>query len=159
MTADSGIPPSRSTHPQPAPLHQLNRHERKPRILRGFVFGFAYLPMPEPGPVGVSVDPLGEAPAPIVLPEGFKLVFGPVAVGRAVLPVVPLVIDEPAVVPLGAGLPTAELPAAGLLPVWARANVLDNARAEASAMVDILMMFLSGISGKDKSRGNFMFPI
>jgi len=70
MTADSGIPPSRSTHPQPAPLHQLNRHERKPRILRGFVFGFAYLPMPEPGPVGVSVDPLGEAPAPIVLPEG-----------------------------------------------------------------------------------------
>jgi hypothetical protein len=30
-----------------------------------------YLLRPEPEPRGVSVDPLGEGPAPIVLPDGF----------------------------------------------------------------------------------------
>ena len=30
-----------------------------------------YLLRPEPGPVGVNVDPLGEGLAPTVLPDGF----------------------------------------------------------------------------------------
>jgi hypothetical protein len=106
---------------------------------------FAYLPvlMPEPGPLGVSVDPLGEAPAPTVLPDGFILLFGPVAgaVERAVLPVVPPLADG-LVVPLAAGLLTEE-PAPTLVPVCATANVLDSARAEASAMVESFMVVSS----------------
>jgi hypothetical protein len=112
--------------------------------------------------VGVSVDPLGEVPAPIVLPDGFMLELGPVDVERAgfpaVLPVVlPPLIDEPVVVPPAAGLPTAELPLAEPLPLWANANVLESARTEASAMVEILMVVSSLACPGNKSRRGFMF--
>jgi hypothetical protein len=93
----------------------------------------------------VSVDPLGEAPAPTVLPDGFMVLLGPVTgdVERlpvpAVLPVVLPFIDEPVVVPLAAGPPAAEPPPAEPAPVCASANVLDSARAVASAIVETFM--------------------
>jgi hypothetical protein len=120
---------------------------RKPRISRGFLYilYIAYLLRPEPGPVGASVDPLGEAPAPMVFPDGFLVVFGPVTDERAappvpvVLPVVPL-IDEPVVEPLAAAPPAAE-PAPDEPPLLcASANVLESARAVASAIVEIFMV-------------------
>jgi len=117
--------------------------------------------MPEPGPLGVSVDPLGEAPAPTVLPDGFILLFGPVAgaVERAVLPVVPLLIDEPVAVPPAAGLPTAEVPPAEPLPLWASANVLDSARAVASVMVESFMVVSSLACRGNKAQRRVLFRI
>ena len=100
---------------------------------------------PEPGPVGASVDPLGEVPAPTVLPDGFLVVVGPVAAERAAfpvpaaLPVVPF-IDEPVVPPVVALPPVAE-PAPDEPPLLcASANVLVSARAVASAIVEIFMV-------------------
>jgi len=98
--------------------------------------------------VGVSVDPLGEGLAPMVLPEGFNRVLGPI--GRAalalptVLPEVPPLIDEPVVTlpPVAAGPPMAELPLAEPLIPCANANVLESARTEASAKVEIFMIDL-----------------
>ena len=107
----------------------------------------AYLLIPEPGPVGVSVDPLGEEPAPMVLPDGFVVVVEPGAVERdalepvVVLPEVPMPVpltDEPALAPPAAP-PPAEPPAEPPL-LCASAKVLDNARAVASAMVEIFMV-------------------
>jgi hypothetical protein len=102
---------------------------------------------PEPGPVGVSVDPLGEGRAPIVLPEGFMvgfrlllLVVAPVAGGPAVLPVVIPFIDELDVGPLAAGPALLVPPAEPPLPTCARANVLDSASAPANAMVISFMV-------------------
>ncbi len=69
--------------------------KKGPRISRGPFY--LYLPIPELGPVGVSVDPLGEALGPSVLPDGLWVLFGlagPLADEPAVLPVVP-VVDEP----------------------------------------------------------------
>jgi hypothetical protein len=51
----------------------------------------AYLPRPEPGPVGVKVDPLGEPLGASVFPDGFMVVLEP--------PVAPLV--RPTVEPGG----------------------------------------------------------
>jgi hypothetical protein len=99
--------------------------------------------MPEPGPVGVSVDPLGEEPAPMVLPDGFVVVVEPGAVERdalepvVVLPEVPMPVpltDEPVLAP-----PEAEPPAEPPL-LCASANVLVNARAAASAIVETFMV-------------------
>ncbi|WP_167558630.1 hypothetical protein [Bradyrhizobium canariense] len=99
----------------------------------------AYLLRPEPGPVGVSVDPLGDALGPSVFPDGFIVLFGPPAEAPLVfpMPVVPPVVlpftDEPVVIPLDVE-PPAEVPAE--LPVpWANANVLESAKAVAKAMV------------------------
>jgi hypothetical protein len=125
----------------------------------------AYLLRPEPGPVGVSVEPLGEAPAPMVVPDGF-MVFGPVGVERAepvALPVVVPLTDEPAgavvVVPLVAAPPEAEPAPAEPPLLCASANVLDSASAVASAIVETFMAaFLSAMS-MNKSRRGFMFPL
>jgi hypothetical protein len=110
---------------------------KKPRISRG-PFLFLYLPIPEPGPVGVSVDPLGEALGPSVLPEGLWVLLGPagaVVVEPAVLPVVP-VVDEPVVVPV----PVAELPPAEPVPLCASAKVAESANAAANAIVVSFMI-------------------
>jgi hypothetical protein len=64
--------------------------------------------VPEPGPVGVNVEPLGEEFGPSVLPEGLAVSFGLLTIPE--LPVVRF-IEEPVVV-----LPVAEPPAAGLPP-------------------------------------------
>jgi hypothetical protein len=92
--------------------------------------------MPEPGPVGVKVEPLGEAFGPSVLPEGLAVLFGlwiaPPAPG---LPVVVPLIEEPVVVPLPAEPPAVELPPAEPPPLCASANVPESAKAVASAIV------------------------
>src|SRR3981081_1725294 len=64
---------------------------KKPRVARGSLF---YLRSPEPGPVGVNVDPLGERLGMRVFPEAF------LALLVAVEPVVPVTLpvvftDEP----------------------------------------------------------------
>jgi hypothetical protein len=53
--------------------------------MRGFLF---YLLRPDPEPVGVSVEPLGEALGPRVFPDGLWVLFGEVTVVPA-LPVAP----------------------------------------------------------------------
>jgi len=106
----------------------------------------AYLLIPEPGPVGVSVDPLGEEPAPMVLPDGFVVVVEPGAVERdapepVVVPAVPMPVpltDEPVLAPPAAP-PEAEPPAEPP-PLCASAKVLVSARAVASAIVEIFMV-------------------
>jgi hypothetical protein len=142
-------------------MPRIVRHDKAPQPA-GLCLIFAYLPvpMPEPGPLGVSVDPLGEAPAPTELPDGFILLFGPVAgaVERAVLPVVPPLTDG-LVVPLAAGLPTEEPAPAEPVPLCASANVLDSARAEASAMVESFMVVSSLACRKNKSQRRLMFRI
>jgi len=126
---------------------------------------------PEPGPVGVSVDPLGEAPAPIVLPEGFMVLFGPVAVEPAApvpMPVVPVpvalpglvpLMDEPEVVPLVAAPPEAEPAPAEPPLLCASANVLDSASAVASAIVETFMAASLSAMSLNKSRPGVMFRI
>jgi hypothetical protein len=84
--------------------------------------------------VGVNVDPLGEPLGISVFPEAF---LGPLGAIEPVLPdpvlpdpVIPdpvVFIDEPVVVPL--------IPVVGLPVVCASANVLESARAVASAIV------------------------
>jgi hypothetical protein len=105
---------------------------------------FLYLPIPEPGPVGVSVDPLGEALGPSVLPDGLWVLFGlagAVAVDPAVLPVV----GEPVVVPV----PVAELPPAEPVPLCASAKVPESANAAANAIVVSLMIDSLALLTKD----------
>jgi hypothetical protein len=94
-----------------------------------------YLLVPEPGPVGVNVEPLGEEFGPSVLPEGLAVLFGLLMVPPAPeLPVVVPFIEEPVVVPLAAEPPAVELPPAEP-PLCASANVLESAKAVASAIV------------------------
>jgi hypothetical protein len=91
--------------------------------------------VPEPGPVGVNVEPLGDEFGPSVLPEGLAVLFGLLMVPPAPeLPVVIPFIEEPVVVPLAAGLPAVELPPVEP-PLCASANVLVSAKAVASAIV------------------------
>jgi hypothetical protein len=108
-----------------------------------------HLPVPDPGPVGPNVDPLGDALGPSVLPDGLWVLFGfmmagPLVVEPAVLPVVVPFIDDPVLVPLAAGLPAVELPPAEPVPaeplLCASANVLERANAVASAIVVSLMI-------------------
>jgi hypothetical protein len=98
-----------------------------------------YLLVPEPGPVGVNVEPLGEEFGPSVLPEGLAVLFGLVTAPPAPeLPVVVPFLEEPVVVPLAAEPPAVELPPAEPLeepPLCASANVLESAKAVASAIV------------------------
>jgi hypothetical protein len=107
-----------------------------------------YLLRPEPGPVGVNVDPLGEELGPIVVPDGLPGLFGTKAglfvVEPGALPVViPFVVDEPGVVPLVAGAPVLVLPPAEPLPVCASANVLDRTKAPVNAIVASFMVVSS----------------
>jgi hypothetical protein len=105
------------------------------RCLRGFLF---YLLRPEPGPVGASVEPLGEALGPRVFPDGLWVLFGEVTEAPA-FPVVLPFIDEPIELPLAAEPPAAELPPAVLPaeapPACASAKVLESAKAVANAIV------------------------
>lgn len=89
---------------------------------------------PEPEPVGVSVDPLGEALGPSVFPDGLWVLFGEVT-GAVAAPVVVPLVEEPLVVLPAAGLPAAELPPVEPPPLCASANVLESERAVASAIV------------------------
>jgi hypothetical protein len=94
--------------------------------------------VPEPGPVGVNVEPLGEAFGPSVLPEGLAVLFGFVTAPPVPeLPVVVRFIEEPLVVPLAVEPPAVELPPAEPPedPLCANANVLESAKAVASAIV------------------------
>ena len=104
-----------------------------------------HLPVPDPGPVGPNVDPLGDALGPSVLPDGLWVLFGfmmtgPLVVEPAVLPVVVPFIDDPVLVPLAAGLPAVELPPAEPALLCANANVLERANAVASAIVVSFMI-------------------
>jgi hypothetical protein len=97
--------------------------------------GTCYLLVPEPGPVGVNVEPLGEEFGPSVLPEGLAVLVGLLTVPPAPeLPVVVPLMEEPVVVPLAAEPPAVELPPAEP-PLCASANVLERAKAVASAIV------------------------
>jgi len=93
-----------------------------------------YLRSPEPGPVGVNVDPLGERLGMRVFPEAFLALLG------AVEPVVPVTLpmvftDEPVPVPL--------IPVVGTPVVCASANVLESAKVVASAIVVSFISFPS----------------
>ena len=116
-----------------------------------------YLLRPEPGPVGVRVDPLGEALGARLFPDGFMLVLpfgevGPVVEGDLVpIPTVP-----PAPVPL-IDEPVAALPAAPEVEpavepplLCAKASVLDSAKAPASAIVVNFMMFSFGLTTREQ---------
>ena len=112
--------------------------------MRGSLLFFSnYLPRPEPGPRGVSVDPLGEAFGASVFPDGFIVLFGlvlgePLEPAEPVaLPVVPLFVDEPIVDPVAEVPPAEEPPPAAppAPPPCASANVLESANAIASAIV------------------------
>jgi hypothetical protein len=99
----------------------------------------SYLARPEPGPVGVKVDPLGEPLGASVLPEGFMVLLGPVVVPRLAEPVVPPVglplVDGPLVVPPAAEPPPETPPAEPPPLVCANAKVLVSASAPANAIV------------------------
>lgn len=119
-------------------------------------WGFpSYRPVPEPGPVGVRVDPLGEEPAPSVLPDGFVLVEGPFA-DPGVLPeelptplmVLPLEPVVPPAPPLAPAAPPAAPPAPP--PACASANVLVRASAPANASVDSFMIISSWVLVREK---------
>ena len=102
--------------------------------------------MPEPGPVGVNVEPLGEAFGPSVLPEGLAVLFGLVTAPPVPeLPVVVPFTEEPVVVPLAAEPPAVELPPAEDPPLCASASVLESAKAVASAIVvSFIVVSLAG---------------
>jgi hypothetical protein len=102
---------------------------------------FLYLRVPDPGPVGVRVEPLGEAFGPSVLPDGLMVLF-PTPPGAGLAVVLPFT-EEPVVMPLAAGPPAAELPPAELPTepppappaLCASANVLESAKTVASSIV------------------------
>jgi hypothetical protein len=138
-------------HPLSVILPGSRRQKKAPR--RGAFSGedrLSYLLMPEPGPVGVSVDPLGEEPAPMVLPDGFVVVVEPGAVERdapepVVVPAVPIPVpvpltDEPVPAPPAAPPEAEPAPPAPPPPLCASAKVLVSARAVASAIVEIFMV-------------------
>jgi hypothetical protein len=107
--------------------------------MRGFLF---YLPRPEPEPIGVSVEPLGEALGPRVFPDGLWVLFGEVTVVPAFPVVVPF-IDEPVALPVAAEPPAAGLPPA-VAPACASAKVPESANAVANAIVLIFMLVFLG---------------
>src|ERR1700675_3768824 len=105
--------------------------------MQGFFF---FLLRPEPEPVGVSVEPLGEALGPRVFPDGLWVLFGEVTVAPAFPVVVPF-IDEPVALPVAAEPPAAGEPPVGPaadpppLCASASAKVLESASAVANAIV------------------------
>jgi hypothetical protein len=119
--------------------------------------------MPEPGPVGVSVDPLGEALGPSVLPDGLWVevgpVAGPVVVDPAVLPVVVPFVDEPVVLPVAAGAPAEELPLAEPMPLCATANEAVSANAAANAVVANFIVVSLVLLTKDDSPSTPSVPL
>jgi hypothetical protein len=117
--------------------------------------------MPEPGPVGVRVDPLGEPLGASVFPDGFVVVLGMLLVPRAWPTVEPggfaisfPFTDEPVVVPV-AEPPVLE-PAPEVPPplLCASAKVLESASAPANAIVmSFMVASLVGDQGKTGAGG------
>ncbi len=119
---------------------------KKPRASEAFLFSYpfklpSYLARPEPGPVGVKVDPLGELLGANELPEGFMVLLEPpVAMPLVAEPVVPPVglplMDEPVVLP-PMEEPPPETPPAEPPPLvlCASAKVLVSASAPANTIV------------------------
>ncbi|MDB5501944.1 MAG: hypothetical protein JWR89_1846 [Tardiphaga sp.] len=102
----------------------------------------------EPEPVGAIVEPLGEVPAPMVLPEGFIELLAPLFTAPDVpAPEVP----EPVVPAVAPELDPAVPPEAPALPL-ACAKASDEVRvsAEANTMVEIFMSILQ-VADPDKS--------
>jgi hypothetical protein len=104
----------------------INASMKMPTPVASRGTSFYYLRSPEPGPVGVNVDPLGERLGRRVFPEAFLALVGAV---EPVVPDMPPVVftDEPVVLPLISGM--------GVPVVCASANVLESAKAVASAIV------------------------
>ena len=98
---------------------------------------------PEPAPVGASVEPLGEAFGPRVLPDGLWVLFGEVVEAPDAPVAVPFAV-EPVELPVAADPPAAEVPPEAPLeeapPACASAKVLERAKAVASAIVVSLMV-------------------
>ena len=90
---------------------------------------------PEPGPVGVNVEPLGEEPGARPFPDGFLALLVPI-LEFAPLPVVAELVLAPGFA--GTGLPTAGAA------VCANANVPESANAVASAIVVSFMVVSLG---------------
>jgi hypothetical protein len=105
----------------------------------------SYLLVPEPAPVGVMVEPLGDAFGLRSLPLGLRGLVLFIPAEPDVPPVVLPFIDEPLVLPLAEEPPAALPPPAPdpEPPACASANVLDNANAAASAIVLIFMIVSS----------------
>jgi hypothetical protein len=89
---------------------------------------------PEPEPVGVSVDPLGEALGPRVFPDGLWVLFGEVTVVPAFPVVVPFDV-EPVALPVAAEPAEVPPPLDEAPPACASAKVLESANAVANAIV------------------------
>jgi hypothetical protein len=115
--------------------------------MRGFLF--YYLLRPDPEPVGVSVEPLGEALGPRVFPDGLWVLFGEVTVVPALPVVVPFIV-EPVALPVAAEPPAAGLPPAVAPPACASAKVPESANTVANAIV-LIFMLVSLVSVQDKS--------
>jgi hypothetical protein len=112
---------------------------------------------PEPGPVGVKVDPLGEPLGASVFPDGFMVELGPLlapparpVVAPGGFPIELPFMDDPVVVPVVAEPPVVEPPPAVPPLLCASANVLENASAAANAVVMSFMV----VSLVDDPRGN-----
>jgi hypothetical protein len=124
---------------------------KSPALWRGFLLnrrGVTYLLRPEPDPVGVRVEPLGEPVGASVLPDGFIVLLDPVVLptdGAGALPTEDPPADEPAPeVPPAAVPPLVDPPdIPPLAPplVCANANVLESASAPANAIVMSFMVF------------------
>jgi hypothetical protein len=116
--------------------------KKSPAFSRDFFF---YLLRPEPEPVGVIVDPLGEALGPRVFPDGLWVLFGEVTEAPAFPVVVPFDV-EPVALPVAAE--PAEVPPAAPLdeapPACASAKVLESANAAANAIVVSFMVVSLG---------------
>jgi hypothetical protein len=116
--------------------------KKSPARMRGFLY---YLLKPEPEPVGVSVEPLGEALGPRVFPDGLWVLLGEVTEAPPVPVVLPLDV-EPVALPVAAE--PAEVPPEAPLdeapPACASAKVLESAKAVASAIVVSFMVVSLG---------------
>jgi hypothetical protein len=106
-----------------------------------------YRPVVEPGPVGESVEPLGEG-LMSVFPDGFTPLLRPAAALPAslLMPVVPVplpavvpVVEDPVAAP-AAVPPVPELPPAPLPPACAKAKLLVNDSATANPIVASFMI-------------------
>jgi hypothetical protein len=121
--------------------------EQKAPRERGFLL---YLLIPDPGPVGVNVEPLGDELGPTVLPEGFIVELDPLAepgVVPVVLPLPLMVLPLPLPVVPEAALPPAVPPLAPPAPpACANAKVEEKAIPVANAIVVSFIVLLPGFS-------------
>jgi hypothetical protein len=113
--------------------------------------------IPDPGPVGVNVEPLGDELGPTVLPEGFIVELDPLAdpgVVPVVLPLPLIVLPLPLpVVPEAALPPPPAVPplAPPAPPACANAKVEARAIPVANAIVVSFIVLLLGLLARDKT--------